>query len=176
MVLDATERESTRDRACNGRMRQHNGTGNPLIIQIAQRIKAMRPHTPCTRQDLLISFPYSNLIATQTVMQCASRQLYNRLGGKSSTLYKHTKLLIFTTRPGQSSYTNGAKGDGMTMTNNKLRLHNIATAPWRGLATGPKESSTFPLKNPLKTTPPALSLFHVLSCQPDACGDVRSSY
>lgn len=33
-------------------------------------------------------------------MQCASRQLYNRLGGKPS-IYKHTKLLIFTTRPGQ---------------------------------------------------------------------------
>jgi hypothetical protein len=132
----------------------------------------------CTKQNLLISFPYSKFptLLVQTVMQCASRQLYNRLGGKSNTLYKHTKLLIFTTRPGQSSYTNGAKGDGMTMTNNKLRLHNIATAPWRGLATGPKESSTFPLKNPLKTTPPALSLFHVLSCQQDACGDVRSSY
>lgn len=49
---------------------------------------------------------------------------------------------------GNTSYTNGPKRDGMVMTNNKLRLHNMATAPWRGLATGPKESSAFPVKNP----------------------------
>jgi len=41
---------------------------------------------------------------------------------------------------------------GMIMRNNKLRLHNMATAPWRGrgkgLETAPKESSSFSVQNP----------------------------
>jgi hypothetical protein len=86
-------------------------------VHVCQSIEDICNRTPCTKQNLLISFPNSNLITTG----CNAMRLYNRLGGKPSTSYKHTKLLIFHHQTSEMQVIQMC-GKGIIMRNNELIL------------------------------------------------------